>query len=135
MAASGNLAEVDLGQLALNTSSNDSVKMFAQLMIMDHGKAMTSLDSLASQYDNVTLPSTIDSAHAAMKTQLMALNGNAFDSAYIHGQIADHMKTISLFQGEASNGDRQALKDFANKSLPMLNMHLQLADSVAAHIQ
>ncbi len=133
MAAYSNEDEVNFGQLAVSKSSNDSVTMFAQKMISDHTMGIMGLDSLASTY-SLTLPTTIDSMHAAIKGQLMPLSGSSFDSAYIKGQVADHITTINLFQNEISNGSRQGIKDFATRTLPMLNMHLQMAQALAATI-
>ena len=134
MAAYANRAEVDLAQLALTKTANDSVRLFAGDMVNDHTLGLTGIDSLANQY-SVTLPTTIDSMHAVIKMQLMAMSGRAFDSAYIHGQINDHTATINLYQDEATNGVKQNIKDYANRNLPVLRFHLQFADSVAMHLR
>ena len=46
-----NKAEIMLGQLALQKSSNDKIKEFAQKMIDDHSKAQEELSKLASNED------------------------------------------------------------------------------------
>lgn len=130
MAAFSNNDEIDFAKLALTKSSNDSVKMFAQMMIDDHTKAAMGLDSVAGKY-SVTLPTTIDSTHAALKTSLAALSGFSFDSSYVNGQVKDHMNAITLFQNEANSGNNQDVKNFAGGKLPVLQMHLQMADSLA----
>ncbi len=132
MAAYGNWDEINLGQLALTNSSNDTVKMFAQQMITDHTAAEKGLDSLGARY-NIILPTTIDSAHAAIKVQLQALTGRSFDSAYIKGQVNDHVKTTNLFTGEITGGSLMDVKNFAANKLPVIIMHLQMADSIAVN--
>jgi len=131
MAAYANHDEISFAQLALMQSTNDTVKAFAQKMITDHTMGLNGLDSLASKY-NLTLPTDIDSMHAALKTNLMTLSGVTFDTAYINGQVKDHQTVISLFQKEQSNGSNQNIKAFATRNLPMLQMHLQAADSIKA---
>ena len=125
--------EVEFAQLALAKSTDDSVKMFAQMMITDHTKALMGLDSLAGQY-NVNLPTTIDSAHAALKTTLMSLSGIDFDTTYAAGQVKDHMAAVALFQNQANGGDNDKVRDFAARNLPVLQMHLQMADSLTSYL-
>jgi putative membrane protein len=48
-AAEGGLAEVELGQLATEKTSNPEVKRFAQRMINDHSKANDQLKQIAVQ--------------------------------------------------------------------------------------
>jgi putative membrane protein len=57
-AAKGNLAEVELGKLALQKSNDAQVKAFGQQMITDHSKANDSLKPIA------------DSAHIAWQAAL-----------------------------------------------------------------
>ena len=132
-AAFSNRDEIDLAQLALTKTTNDSVKMFAQMMIADHTFALIGLDSLSTKY-NVALPNTIDSAHAVIKMNLMPLAGYSFDSAYIKGQVTDHANSLLLHQSEAGNGNNQDVKNFANSKIPVIQMHLSMAQAMAAQI-
>jgi putative membrane protein len=133
MAAFSSNAEIDLARLALTQSGNDSIKMFAQTMITDHTMASGQLDSLASRY-NVTLPTTLDSAHTALKDTLTGLSGTVFDSAYIKGQVNDHIAAIALFNNEVNTGNNADVKNFASSKLPVLQMHLQMADTLAQDV-
>ena len=133
MAAYANLNEVDFAQLALTKSTHDSVRWFAQKMVADHSAAMSQLDSIADNF-SYTLPTTIDSIHAAMKTQLMALAGYEFDTAYMNGQIRDHISAISLLQNEINQGRNPSIKNYASEKLPHLEMHKQRADSIRAQL-
>jgi putative membrane protein len=74
---------------------------------------------------------TIDAAHVTLMQTLQGLSGRAFDSTYIVNQVSDHQKTVTDFQTELSSGSRSEVKDYANKYLPKIQMHLQKADSIA----
>lgn len=129
MAAIANRAEVELGQVALSRATADSVRMFAQLMVSDHALGIAKLDSLANRY-GISLPTTLDSTHQAMKARLMTLTGRTFDTAYMNGQIIDHQNAIGLHIDESNNGNNVDFRNYANEQLPHLRMHLTLADSV-----
>lgn len=133
-AAYANRSEVELGQLALTKSTNDSVKMFAQMMITDHTAAIASLDSIAGSY-NYTLPSVLDSTHITVKDSLNVYTGYTFDTAYINGQVRDHDRLISIYQDEISNGNADSAQAYANRLLPAIEMHKQLADTISTNLQ
>lgn len=132
-ATQNNLAEIDVARLALTQSASDSIKAFAQMMIDDHTAAQTELASLAQQ-KGVTLPDSTDATHRTFKQRLMLVSGNSFDSAYIQSQVKDHEQTIALFQAEVTNGTDVQVKDYANKLLPKLQMHLQHAQNLAGNM-
>jgi putative membrane protein len=58
------------------------------------------------------------------------LMGRAFDTAYMKSQVMDHDAALQLFQQEAANGENQKLRDYANKYVPHIMMHKQMADSI-----
>ena len=128
-AAYGNLAEIDAGQLAITKGNKDSVKMYGTMMVAEHTKANASLDSLA-RTKGVTLPTTPDAEHVALKTRLSGYTGRTFDTAYINAQVKDHAKTVILFQSEMAGGQNQDVKNFANKLLPSIQMHLTTAQTL-----
>lgn len=57
-AATTDMAEIELGQLAMKNSKDDAVKKFAQQMVKDHTASSTKLKALASK-DNLTLPKAL----------------------------------------------------------------------------
>ncbi|MBV9962789.1 MAG: DUF4142 domain-containing protein [Parafilimonas sp.] len=128
-ASYSNNDEISAGAIAASRGSYDSVRIFGSMMVSDHGNAESELDSLASSL-NIAVPSTPDSLHQAMATQLQTLSGNVFDTTYIGAQIRDHMITINIFQFELSSGNNQQIKNYANKYLPVIQMHLQEAQSI-----
>jgi len=132
-AGAGGLAEVDFAKLANQKSSDDSVKRFAQHMIQDHTKANEQLAGLAKS-DDVPVPTELDPAHRAIRARLEKLSGANFDRAYIEGQVADHQKTVELFQHESSTGRNPGLKNFATETLPTLRGHLRMATALEGEL-
>lgn len=128
-ASYANNSEIDAAQLAQSKTTEPAVNGFAMMMVSDHTTAENDLKTLATK-KSMTVPTTPDSAHMAMKTQLMAMSGRAFDSAYMHGQLNDHNMVISLMQNEMNNGKDADAKNYANMYLPKVQMHKQMVDSI-----
>jgi putative membrane protein len=127
-AAQGGMAEVELGNLALQNASSQAVKDFGQKMVDDHSKANNELKDLAARKD-VTLPGAIDARDQATKDRLSQLHGAAFDRAYMRDMVMDHKKDIADFQKEANSGMDPDVKNWASTTLPTLQHHLQMAQS------
>ena len=128
-AASGGMAEVQAAQLAQQRANSQQVKDFASRMITDHTQANTELQQIAQQ-ENITLPSQPMGKDATAAKKLNSLNGAAFDKAYSQDQLSDHQQVVALFRKEASSGQDPALKAFAQKTLPILQQHLQMAQAL-----
>jgi putative membrane protein len=139
-AAQGGLAEVELGNLAtqkdLTTqkAANDKVKHFGQQMVTDHSKANDALKLIAVS-EGITLPTGLDSKADALKTRLSGLNGADFDRAYMENMVKDHKEDIAEFQKEADHGTDQQIKEFALKTLPTLQHHLQMAQDALSEVK
>ena len=129
-AAQGGMAEVELGQLAVQKASSPDVKQFGQRMVDDHSKANDQLKQVASE-KGVTLPSKLSVKDAATKAKLEKLSGDSFDRAYMKDMVKDHTKDVSAFQKESQNGQDPAVKNFASQTLPTLQDHLNQAQSIA----
>jgi putative membrane protein len=128
-ATSGGLAEVATAQLVQQRSASPQVRKFADRMIADHTQANSELQQIVEQQD-ITLSTQPIGKDAAAEAKLRSLNGAAFDRAYLQAAVSDHQQAIALFSREASSGQDPALKAFAQQKLPMLQQHLQLAQSL-----
>lgn len=128
-AASGGMAEVQTAQLAQQKASSPQVKEFASRMTQDHTQANSELQQIAQQA-GITLPSQADQKQMATAQRLGGLNGTSFDQAYAQDEVRDHQEDVALFKKEASSGKDPALKAFAQKTLPILQQHLQMAQSL-----
>jgi len=133
-AASGGMAEVQVAQLAQQKASSPQVKDFASRMIADHTQANNELRQIAQQA-NLTLPSQPDRKEVAAEQKLQGMSGTSFDRSYAQDELRDHQEDVALFRKEASSGQDPALKSFAQKTLPILQQHLQMAQALTGKQQ
>jgi putative membrane protein len=128
-AAVGGMAEVELGKMALEKSSNPQVKEFATMMVKDHGMANTELMAIAKQ-KNITLPSTVDDEHKKKMDDLSKKTGADFDKAYVNAMVDGHKSTLKLMEDESKDGKDADLKAFATKTAPIVQSHLQMINKI-----
>src|SRR5215212_3003654 len=95
-AATGGMAEVELGKLAQQNAQSDEVKQFGARMEQDHGKANNELTTLAGN-KGITLPQQLDPKHAQLRDKLARLRGAEFDRAYMREMTKDHDKDVKAF--------------------------------------
>jgi putative membrane protein len=129
-AAEGGMAEVELGQLASQRASDPQVKQFAQRMVTDHTKANDQLKQIASS-KNVQLPTDLPASAKRERDKLSKLSGAQFDREYMSHMTSDHKKDTSEFRYAAKSAKDSDVKQFASATLPTLEEHLQMAQSIA----
>jgi putative membrane protein len=127
-AASGGMAEVELGKMASTKAQNAEVKKFAEMMVADHSKANDELKSLASK-KNITLPTSPIAKHQSVIQELQGKSGAEFDKAYVEDMLEDHEKDVDEFEKQSSNPDAD-VKAFAAKTLPTLKKHLEAIKAI-----
>jgi putative membrane protein len=132
--ARGNMAEVELGQLAEQKSNNPEVKKFAERMVADHTKAGEELKQVASN-KGVKLPQALNKKEEATKEKLAGLSGAQFDRAYMKDMVKDHADDVDEFQRESQNGQDPAVKNFAAQTLPTVESHLREAKTIEPQVK
>jgi putative membrane protein len=128
-AAMGGMMEVELGRIAAKQGASDAVKQFGQRMVDDHSKANSELMSLASS-KGITLPTELDAKHREHVTKMSAMSGAEFDREYGKMMLSDHRKDVSEFEKQSTRGTDADLKAFATKTLPTLQEHLKMAETL-----
>jgi putative membrane protein len=63
-------------------------------------------------------------------TALKAKKGADFDRAYIADQVKGHREAVRLFSRAAKNAKDAEVKSYAEKTLPTLKHHLEMAESL-----
>jgi putative membrane protein len=110
---------------------NAAEKSFAATMIKDHTKTSDELKSLIKSGDvKADLPSALDSSHQSKLDKLNGYKGADFSSEFNSQQVSAHKDAVSLFERYAKGGDNPKLKDWAGKSLPALQHHLDMAQGL-----
>jgi putative membrane protein len=133
-AADDGLDEIELGKLAVQKAPNRQVKNFGQRMIDDHGKANDQLKAMASN-KGVELPQKTGSKNKARKERLAKLSGDQFDNAYMAEMLKDHKEDVAEFLQESKAGGDADVKAFATTTLPTLESHLKLAESIVPNLK
>jgi putative membrane protein len=125
-----NLAEIDLGRLALKHATSEDVKTFARRIVDDHTKANSELNKIADT-KRIILAAETDKKHRTLMDRLLTLKGADFDHEFMKQMVNDHKEAVALFEREAKDGQDPQLRDFASKTLPTLREHLKLARKIA----
>lgn len=128
-ASAGGRTEILAARLAEKQGQSQAVKSFASTMLHDHGKANDQLKTIA-QKDGYTLSRTPTQAQEAELAKLRPLHGKRFDKAYAVMMVKDHREDVALFHSEATSGSNGDLKAFAAQTLPVLQHHLEMANSL-----
>lgn len=124
--AMAGVAEVLLGQIALQRASNEEVKQFAHAIVNDHTVADQQLRNIAEK-KNVNLPVLPDEERKTLADRLSRLKGSAFDRQYMSAMVEGHQKTVESFKEQAERGQDLEVRAFADRNLPVLQQHLDHA--------
>ena len=124
------MTEIAAAKIALE-KGNAEEKKFAQQMVTDHTKTSTELKGLVSSGDvKAEIPAALDSSSQKKIDKLKDSKPENFAGQYDPMQVSAHKDAVSLFQRYAKGGDNPKLKDWAGKTLPHLQHHLEMAQSL-----
>lgn len=129
-AASEEMVEVKLGQLAQQNGVSEAVRKFGKWMETDYTLAGDKLRAAASRND-ILLPSTISDVDQATFNRLSQLSGPEFDEAYTKDMVKDLEKYLAAFKKEAAKGRNSDIKQCASDTLSALQDHLKTAKEIA----
>jgi putative membrane protein len=123
--AMSDMYEVEAGKIANQKGQSPLVKGFGQMMVEAHSKTTEDLKSImANEKLKVDLPTKLDSKHQKLIDDLTAASDTDFDKTYAKQQVDGHEDAVKLFDSYAKDGDNASLKQFAQKTLPVIQEHL-----------
>jgi putative membrane protein len=129
-AATSDMMEIESSKIA-QQKGNAEEKKFAGQMITDHTKTSSELKSMVSSGDvKAEIPAALDSASQSKLDKLRDAKPEDFAGQYDSMQVSAHKDAVSLFERYAKGGDNAKLKDWAGKTLPALQHHLQMAEDM-----
>ncbi len=128
-AAMSDMLEIEAAKVAQQKGDVDD-KKFADMMITDHTKTSTELKSLTPADLKAAIPASLDASYQKKVDKLRDTKPEDFASEYDSMQVSAHKDAVSLFERYAKGGDNAALKDWAGKTLPALQHHLDMAQKL-----
>jgi putative membrane protein len=120
------IAAAKLGQ----ERGNAQDKTFADQMITDHTKTSEELKSMVPADAKAALPTAIDSSSQSKIGKLRNAKPDDFSSDFDTMQVSAHKDAVSLFERYAKGGEDPKLKEWAGKTLPALQHHLEMAQNL-----
>jgi putative membrane protein len=128
-AATSDMLEIGASKLAEQKGNADE-KKFAAQMITDHTKTSSELKSMVSGDMKGAIPTALDDSSQKKLDKLRDAKPEDFASEYDPMQVSAHKDAVSLFERYAKGGDDPKLKDWAGKTLPALQHHLEMAQDM-----
>jgi putative membrane protein len=128
-AALSDMTEIAASKLG-QERGNAEEKTFAGEMITDHTKTSTELKAMVPADAKAAVPTALDSASQGKLDKLKDAKPADFSSDFDSMQVSAHKDAVSLFERYAKSGDDPKLKDWAGKTLPTLQHHLEMAQSL-----
>jgi len=127
--ANSGMAEVQMAKDAQQKATIDAVKSFAAMLERDHTAVGDQIKSFASQR-NVALPTSPSRDKQKMIDDMNEMSGKSFDKDFIDMMVKSHNDGIKLFEDTKANASDIDIKNFADKTLPTLRMHLDSAKAI-----
>jgi putative membrane protein len=128
-AASGGMFEVKSSELAKDKAGSDqAVRQIADKMIADHEPNNDELKRIATRM-NINVPTDLLPQHQQLLDQLQNAPSDQFAKRYTEIQAQAHDQMIQLFQQAQSTVQTPELKEYVNKTLPVLQQHKQALQS------
>lgn len=130
-AADRRATEIELGKLAQEKGSNDAVKQFGKRVVEDGSRTDQSLAAAAARV-NVEVPSELPRSGKKTVDKLAKLSGPEFDRAFAKTMVSNQKDDVTSYSEEAQSGRVPEVKEFAAKSLPIVQEHRKMAEDLAA---
>ncbi len=128
-ASYSNLAEIKMGELAQSKAASETVAQFAGTMVKEHTTALRELRAISEEQD-IAIPDTLKMEHKRIQDEISALEGEAFDSAYMHQQVQAHQQAQQLFQNGINEDANPSFLNYARTTLEHINAHLVRAEEI-----
>jgi putative membrane protein len=129
-AATSDMLEIQAAKIA-EDKGNAEEKKFAGQMVTDHTKTSSELRELVSGSAVMAdIPTKLDVSSQKKLDKLRDAKPADFAGQYDPMQVSAHKDAVSLFERYSKSGDNPKLKDWAGKTLPALQHHLDMAEAM-----
>jgi putative membrane protein len=129
-AATSDMLEIQAAKIA-EDKGNAEEKKFAGQMVTDHTKTSSELREMVSGSEVMAdIPTKLDDSSQKKLDKLRDAKPADFAGQYDPMQVSAHKDAVSLFERYSKSGDNPKLKDWAGKTLPALQHHLDMAEAM-----
>ena len=129
-----NVADSTHGLLASTKGTSSAVREFGRLMVRDHHTMRAEGEALAKRLKITPVPPGGDTlpAHTQRVSDLLGTTakGNDFDKAYIDHQVEMHKSVLDIATRAMNAAQSTELKNMIQKALPVVQGHLDKAQSI-----
>ncbi len=130
-AAVGDMFEIQSSKIALQRSTNKDVKDFARMMISGHTKTTADLKAaIKASGQALTPPAALPDDKQAALDDLKKADAKDFDKKFMDAQVDGHQQALDLMARYTKDGDVAPIKDFAAKTGPVVQQHLDKAKAI-----
>jgi putative membrane protein len=129
-AGASDLYEIQSSRLALQKSRDQRVRSLAQMLITHHQMTTRDLTAAARRAGMRPRPPMLEPHQAAMIADLRRATARGFDRAFLDQQRTAHMEALNLHRTYARNGDRPALRMAADKTVPIIQRHIDRISAI-----
>ena len=129
-AIEGNLAEVQMGDLAQKNGQSADVKAFGKMLSDDHSAAnQKAMD--AAKNMGVTPPTEPNRKQKADYDKMSKVTGSKFDKMFARDMVQDHKKDLAEYKKEAKQ--KNAAGQYAAGEVDTLQKHLDTAQGLVSN--
>lgn len=128
-ASAGNRAEILFGHLAERRGQTQNERNFGRMLVHDHSHANMWLSHVA---DTLMLPMAKRPGPQAeaLYQRLQAAPADQFDAMFNQAMVRGHEQTAQLYRMEMHSGQNSELRRYASDTLPVVEKHLRIAQSM-----
>ena len=134
-----NAADSVAGALAGTKGTSSAVRDFGKRMTRDHHTLRVQGEALAKKLKITPTPPAGDNlvadAQKAMDNLNSTAKGKDFDKAYIDGEVDMHKKVLEVATKAMDQAQSTELKNLIQKAAPVIQGHLDLAESVQKNLK
>lgn len=134
-----NSADSAAGAVAVTKGTASAVRDYGRRMVRDHHQLRAQGEALAKRLKITPAAPADDPVASAAQKHMDIINSTAkgkdFDKAYIDGEVEIHKSVLELATAAAGQTQNTELKNLIQKAAPVIQGHLDLAESVQKSIK
>ena len=131
-AAQANIAELSISR-NVELRVAEPLDSVAARYVGDHTTALVGLRQLAAGL-GIAIPASPSSQQLAEAAQIESQSGHNLNVAFAQASVIAHEQAVVLFRQEATLGSNWKVKDYASAAMPVLKMHLSMAQQAASEL-